>query len=169
MYFNYISVVLSEMKLTLAFVTLVFIVQVVAASPKMDIPTATEVRQQTIEVDSDKIAEHLAKEKAKLIREQHDKSITEMKRLTDAKITFEKLLVDERIQQERDAHENNEKRIEAEWRKRHPVEARERDRMEQEKQQHELRLTKAKNQEFFRTWGMTLIGTGVGLCLCSFM
>jgi hypothetical protein len=118
----------------------------------MDIPIATRVEesQTLVSVDS----EHLAKEKVKVFEK-------EQKRLFDAKIAFEKMLNDERIEFDR----NHEKRLEAEWRIKYPRQALERDHLEKQKKQEQ----QSKDREFYRICGLTLIGAGFGMYSYSFM
>jgi hypothetical protein len=106
----------------------------------MATPIATIV-EDTIAIDHDKLAEHLAKEKAKLMKEKLEIERKELVRLTDARIQFEKFESEERKKREK----LYQAQLDAEWALNNPAAADERVRQrhqlardEQEKKDREL-------------------------------
>lgn len=96
----------------------------------MDLPVAVEVPGNTITVNTDKISEIVAKAQAELLSQKLDAEKKEMARLTNARIQFEQVEHDDRIEQLRMLKKKEAERQEMEWRLMHPEAAKERDRVE---------------------------------------
>ncbi len=133
----------------------------------MDLPVAVEIPVNTITVDIDKISGAIAEQETKFLQEKYAYEKNEIKRLTDSKIQFERLINDENIKLLQDSKNREEKRKDAEWRLKNPTAAKERDLLEVSLFKRDLERRKHDTVYKFRSAGYVLIGAGVGLLLCS--
>jgi hypothetical protein len=159
------------------------------------IPQAIPVSDSnTISVNQDKLAEHLAESQSKILVTKQKSEEKELKRLIDARIQFEKFESEERVKiQKKDAQIYREQQ-EIEWRTRNPSAAEEKDRIAREQAyvesiqknaesqrkideqnayaQNKLMLEELDDRNFksnTKCAGYTFIGVGVGLLYFSYL